>query len=97
MEDSFKKYGNVERKNIKEIYINCNEFENKEILVCGWVRNIRNSKTISFIELNDGSYLKSTQIVVESEKIDNYKDVCSINVGASIAVVGEVKVTKIGD
>lgn len=93
MEDSFKKYGNVERKSIKEIYINCNEFENKEILVCGWVRNIRNSKTISFIELNDGSYLKSTQIVVESEKIDNYKDVCSINVGASIAVVGEVKVT----
>lgn len=93
MEDSFKKYGNVERKNIKEIYINCNEFENKEILVCGWVRNIRNSKTISFIELNDGSYLKSTQIVVESEKIDNYKDVCSINVGASIAVVGKVKVT----
>ena len=91
MKDSI--YNDKEKKSVRETYTNYNEYSNKEFVFCGWVRNIRNSKTISFIELNDGTYLKSAQVVVECEKVDNYKEVCSINVGASIAVVGEVKVT----
>ena len=91
MKDSI--YNDKEKKSVRETYTNYNEYSNKEFVFCGWVRNIRNSKTISFIELNDGTYLKSAQVVVECEKLDNYKEVCSINVGASIAVVGEVKVT----
>ncbi|MGZ5019145.1 MAG: asparagine--tRNA ligase, partial [Chthoniobacterales bacterium] len=30
----------------------------KEILIRGWVRTRRDSKTFSFLELNDGSSLK---------------------------------------
>ena len=38
----------------------------KETLVQGWVRTKRDSKAgISFIELNDGSCLKSLQVIAE--------------------------------
>ena len=44
-----------------------------EILVRGWVRTRRDSKTFSFIELNDGSSLKNLQIIVQ-DSLPNYAD-----------------------
>jgi len=38
--------------------------------VKGWVRTHRNSKTVHFIALNDGSTIKNIQIVLDSEKFD---------------------------
>ena len=35
------------------------------ILVKGWVRNRRDSKGLSFLEINDGSCLKNLQIIVQ--------------------------------
>ena len=35
------------------------------IFVQGWVRTRRDSKTFSFIELNDGSALKNLQIIAQ--------------------------------
>src|SRR6185436_13903701 len=37
-----------------------------EIVLRGWVRSRRDSKGITFIELNDGSRFKSMQLVVEA-------------------------------
>ncbi len=34
-----------------------------DIVVQGWVRTRRDSKTFSFIELNDGSSLRSLQVI----------------------------------
>lgn len=93
MDEKFKNYGVKNRISIKEIFSNYESLDGRDFLVCGWVRNIRNSKTISFIELNDGSFLKSAQIVVESNNVENYNEVAGINVGAAIAVIGNVKVT----
>ncbi len=76
-----------------EIYKDINAYDKEEVLVCGWIRNLRDSKTIAFIELNDGSYFKSVQIIAESNLI-NYKDIVALNIGASIIVKGIVKVTK---
>ena len=36
---------------IKDLYVNTNEYINKEICVEGWVRTVRDSKTFGFIEL----------------------------------------------
>ena len=77
--------------NIK-LYNNISEYSEKEVLVCGWIRNLRDSKTIVFIELNDGSYFKSVQIIAEGD-LSNYKDIVALNIGASIIVRGIVKVT----
>ena len=40
----------------------------QEVVVKGWVRTKRGSKTVSFIALNDGSTIKNVQIVADLEK-----------------------------
>ncbi len=34
-----------------------------EVLIKGWVRTLRTSKTFSFLEINDGSCLKNIQVI----------------------------------
>ena len=80
----------VKLSNINKNYSNMN---GENVIVAGWIRNLRDSKKIAFIELNDGSYFKSTQIVLE-EGLANYNDIVSLNIGASIIVNGVVKVTE---
>ena len=60
-----------------------------DILVEGWVRTRRDSKTFSFIELNDGSSLKSLQVIAQ-DTLPNYADVQRLNTGASISVRGKL-------
>lgn len=57
----------------------------KTVTVCGWVRTYRESKTMAFLELNDGTSFKHLQIVIDKEKIknDDFK-----NLGSSVKVVG---------
>jgi asparaginyl-tRNA synthetase len=59
------------------------------IQVQGWVRTRRDSKDFSFIELNDGSCLRSLQIIAKSE-LSNYADLQRLNTGASIVVRGDL-------
>src|SRR3954454_5938207 len=59
------------------------------ILVQGWVRTRRDSKTFFFIELNDGSSLKNLQIIAQ-ETLPNYAEVQRLITGASIKVRGEL-------
>jgi len=64
------------------------------VAVAGWVRTVRESKRFAFIELNDGSYFKNLQIVVEEENLENYAElVHRIGVGASIEVEGTLALT----
>src|SRR5438876_5206319 len=57
------------------------------IQVRGWVRTRRDSKDFSFIELNDGSCLRSLQIIAKNT-LPNYADVQRLTTGASISVRG---------
>ena len=59
------------------------------ILVQGWVRTRRDAKTFSFVELNDGSSLKSLQIIAP-DSLSNYADVQHLMTGSSIAVRGQL-------
>ena len=62
-----------------------------EVRVRGWVRTCRESKTIAFIELNDGSFFNNLQIVVEESAVNNFADVCKrVSVGASVECVGDI-------
>ncbi len=60
-----------------------------EILVEGWVRTRRDSKTFSFIELNDGSSLKSLQVIAQ-DALPNYAEVQKLQTGASVSVLGKL-------
>ncbi|MCL2151507.1 MAG: asparagine--tRNA ligase [Oscillospiraceae bacterium] len=78
---------------INELYANAPNFEGKEITVCGWVRTIRDLKSFGFVELNDGSCFKGIQIVLEEDKLCNYRSVVKQNVGAALIVTGVFKQT----
>ncbi len=58
-----------------------------KVNVKGWVRSKRNSKTVNFIALNDGSIIKNVQIVADGEKFDP-ETIKLITTGACINVNG---------
>ncbi|WP_040197696.1 asparagine--tRNA ligase [Candidatus Soleaferrea massiliensis] len=60
------------------------------VTVCGWIKTLRNSKSLGFIEINDGSCFKNLQVVFEDAKIDNFKEIGKLNVGSAIVVTGKL-------
>ena len=78
---------------VKDIFKNPEMYADKEIKVSGWVRTLRSSNVFGFIELNDGTFFKSVQVVFESEFLANYKEIASQNVGAALNVVGTLVLT----
>lgn len=82
----------MKRIEIKNLFKNFEDFADKEVVVCGWARTIRDSKNIAFLELNDGAF-KSVQVVLEKTKVANYDQITKQNVGASFKVRGKVVCT----
>lgn len=56
----------------------------------GWVRTHRQSKNISFIEINDGSAVKGLQVVIEPGTTSYDKVASQVSTGAAISVEGEL-------
>ena len=83
----------MKRQEISAIYKDLSAYAGKTATVCGWARSIRDSKTLGFIDLNDGSSFKGVQVVFEDEKIDNFKEIASQNVGAALIVTGTLIAT----
>ncbi len=83
----------MQRVEISKIYKDMGSFDNKIVTVKGWVRTIRDSKTLGFIELNDGSAFKGIQIVFEADKVENFADIAKQNVGAALSVTGTLILT----
>ncbi len=46
----------------------------QEITVSGWVRSIRDSKSLGFIVLHDGTCFSTLQIVYEADKVHSYNE-----------------------
>ena len=64
-----------------------------QVKVNGWVRTLRVSKNFGFIEVNDGSYFKNLQIVIEEDKLSNFAEISKLNVGAAIRIEGNLVLT----
>ena len=77
---------------VKDLYRNTDKYIDQTIEVGGWVRNIRDSKTFGFIVLNDGSFFEPLQVVFH-DTMDNFTEVCKLNVGAAIIVKGKLVAT----
>lgn len=62
----------------------------QEVTVKGWVRTVRNQKTFSFIEINDGSTLSNFQIVANPE-IPHYETLINqLSTGVSVSIKGKL-------
>ena len=83
----------METTTVRELFRNTDAYGGKEVLVKGWIRNNRNSNKFGFIDLNDGSFFKSVQIVYEEDSLDNYEVVAKSYVGAALGIRGELVLT----
>ncbi len=78
---------------VKSLFANPEQFADKEISISGWVRTIRSSNVFGFIEINDGTFFKNIQVVFESQILENYKEIASMNVGAALNITGTFVLT----
>ncbi len=83
----------MKRIEIASVFADATMLAEKEITVCGWVRTLRQSKSLAFIELNDGSCQRNFQIIVEESKLTNFEEICHQNVGAALCVKGILVLT----
>ncbi len=59
------------------------------IVVAGWIRTKRESKTFAFIELNDGSSLRNLQVIVDADA-GGYELLPELQTGAAVACTGDL-------
>ncbi|MBE5814161.1 MAG: asparagine--tRNA ligase [Clostridiales bacterium] len=64
-----------------------------EITVSGWVRTVRDSKAFGFIELNDGTYFKNLQIVLEDGQTEDFATIIKTTLGSAIRATGQLVLT----
>ena len=77
---------------VRDLYRNCDEYLGKEITVGGWLRSIRDSKTFGFLVLHDGTFFETLQIVY-GNSLENFAEICKLNVGAAVIVRGTLVAT----
>ena len=83
----------MKRTTIAQLYQTPNNYKDIDITVCGWVRSLRDSKSLGFIDLNDGSCFKGVQVVFEETILSNYKEIAKQNVGTALCVTGTFVLT----
>ena len=83
----------MKRTEIAMLFAKPDEYMGSQVTVCGWIKTSRQSKNISFIELNDGSSFKNLQVVYNEEAVSNYAEIAALNVGSAICVKGNLVAT----
>jgi len=78
----------MKHTDIKILFSDSEKFRNKSVTVCGWVRTWRDSKSISFIELNDGTCLRNVQLVIEKNIVDEASVKPALAVGTALQITG---------
>lgn len=78
----------MKHTDIKELFEHSVKYSGMSVTVCGWVRTARDSKSISFIELNDGTCLKNVQLVIDKENAENIPNTV-VPVGTALKVTGD--------
>ncbi|OOM11156.1 asparagine--tRNA ligase [Clostridium saccharobutylicum] len=77
---------------IRTLYRNTDDFLSKEVTISGWIRTLRASNAFGFIEVNDGSFFKNIQVVID-EKLENFKEIAKLPISSSISVIGTLVAT----
>ena len=71
--------------------VDAHDFAGKEVVVCGWVRHLRSSGSLFFMELRDGTGIIQC-VVVKKEVPEKVFDDCSqLKIESSVKVKGVVR------
>ncbi len=81
---------------VQNLYQNAGELAGSRVTVSGWVRTVRESKALGFIELHDGTYMKSLQVVFERAKLEEGSELklatgCALSVEGTLVLTPELK------
>ena len=74
------------KKKIKEILIS----KPKDVTVYGWVKTVRDQKSFTFIEINDGSTFKNLQVIADAKIPDFENLIKQLTTGTSIKIEGNL-------
>lgn len=77
---------------IRDIYKSYKELDGKTVEVQAWIKNLRAQKEFGFIEINDGSFFNSVQVVYDNT-LENFERVSKLYLSASIRVKGKLVLT----
>ena len=77
----------IRRTLVAKLFSDPQDFIGKEVDVKGWVRSRRGNKYVQFVALNDGSTIKSLQIVFDLNKFSE-EDLKAVTTGSSIHAQG---------
>ncbi len=80
------------RQRIKELFLQKEKYFEQKVFVYGWVRSNRSQAQFGFLNINDGSYFDSLQVVYENT-LTNFEQISKIRVGSSVKVVGKIVLT----
>ena len=78
---------------VRQLFRETETFADSEITVRGWIRTNRGSNKFGFVELNDGSFFKSVQVVYEADILDNYSEIAKAPIAAALKVTGTFVLT----
>ncbi len=60
-----------------------------QVVITGWIRQKRESKSLLFLLINDGSCLSGIQVVAESH-LENFESVRKTSIGSSVRISGRL-------
>ena len=83
----------MKHTDIKKLFAESEAYVGTSVVICGWVRTARDSKNVSFMEVNDGSCFRNLQLVIDkntvgSEGISEADVREAMMVGASLTATG---------
>ncbi|MDD4376637.1 MAG: asparagine--tRNA ligase [Eubacteriales bacterium] len=78
---------------LRELHRNTSQYADKEVTIRGWVRTNRSSNKFGFVELNDGTFFKSVQVVYEAENIVNFEQISKAPIASALMVKGTLVLT----
>ncbi len=81
------------RAYVKDIYRDRERYDGQEVTVSGWIRTLRASNKFGFIELNDGTFFESIQVVLSVDELENFEEVAKYPIATAIHVTGELVLT----
>ncbi|MEC9445341.1 MAG: asparagine--tRNA ligase [Chloroflexota bacterium] len=75
----------MQRSKIKDIF--AQDQAGSNVLVQGWVKTRRSSKSVTFVQITDGSTLQDLQIVIDEDNTD-HDSASGLTTGCSVSVEG---------
>ncbi|MBR6798992.1 MAG: asparagine--tRNA ligase [Firmicutes bacterium] len=78
---------------IRKLFRETSKYAGSEIVVRGWIRTNRGSNKFGFIELNDGTFFKSVQVVYEADNLANFAEISKAPIAAALMVKGDFILT----